>query len=168
LKKTQKNKINGEISVTHVNLVDLDGTILEQIPLSAALEKAANINLDLVEVNSNNNITVCKLMDYGKHLYETKKKTKNGTSLKKQTKEMKFRPCTDDGDINTKVNKIKSFLNIGHEIKIVVQFKGREQAHFEFGFNLIEKVFGNLENLYKIKQDALRSGRLITAIIQPK
>jgi translation initiation factor IF-3 len=168
LKKTQKNRINGEISVTHVDLVNLDGTILEQISLSAALEEAAKINLDLVEVNSNNNVTVCKLMDYGKHLYEIKKKSKSNISIKRQTKEMKFRPCTDDGDINTKVNKIKSFLSSGHEIKIVVQFKGREQSHFEFGFNLIERVFENIENLYKIKQNAIKSGRLITAIIQPK
>lgn len=127
---------------------------------------AFSLNMDLVQVNEQNGVITCKIMNYGKFIYDKNKKAKNSNSVKKDLKEIKFRPSTDIGDINTKVNKVNSFLDSKHDVKLVVQFKGREQAHLSLGYDVIKTVLEKISSKYKIKQPVELQGRYISTIIE--
>ena len=159
----KKNVLNSDIKADIVNLVKLDGLILKNISISQAQDIADDAGLDLVQVNENGSIAICKLMDYGKVLY-AKKKSANKVKHK-PLKEIKFRPSTDIGDIKTKVNKIKAFLEASHDVKLAVYFKGREQAHKENGFKMIDKILKSLTSGYKVKSELSHQGRAISMVI---
>tara|TARA_B100000927_G_scaffold288184_1_gene282356 strand:+ start:349 stop:789 length:441 start_codon:yes stop_codon:yes gene_type:complete len=140
------------------------------IPLKEALEKANNSNLDLVQVSpSNATPVVCKILDYGKHVFDKKKSSSSSkTKVKKTTtKEIKFRPSTDVGDYNTKLKKIKSFILDGDKTKISVRFRGREILNSDMGLKLLNKITTELENLAQVDQEPSLEGRQLMMVLSP-
>lgn len=139
------------------------------MPIDDALAKAAEYELDLVEVSPNATPPVTRIMDYGKHVFEKKKTQQAGKSKQKQTqlKEVKFRPGTDKGDYNIKLRKLKEFLEDGDKIKITLRFRGREMAHQELGLELMQRVQGDLEEMATVEQRPEMQGRLMNMVMSP-
>lgn len=146
-----------------------DGDQIGILPIDDALARAAEYELDLVEVSPNATPPVCKVMDYGKHVFEKKKTQQAGKQKQKQTqlKEVKFRPGTDQGDYNIKLKKLKEFLEEGDKIKITLRFRGREMAHQELGMELMDRVHDDLEEWASVEQRPEMQGRLMTMVMAP-
>ena len=136
----------------------------------AAIDMAAERGLDLVEVSPNAEPPVCKFMDYGRHLYDKKKKASIAKAHTHQTllKEVKFRPNTDTHDLETKARKAEAFLSDGHKCKLTVMFRGREMAHTERGRELLAKVTAMLAEVAEPELDPHMEGRFMSAILAPK
>ena len=140
------------------------------MPIVNALQKARDINLDLVQVSpKNTEPVVCKLMDYGKHLFTKKKSTSTtkGKSKKVSLKEIKFRPSTDTGDYNIKLKKIKSFIIDGDKTKISVRFRGREILNSDLGLELLKRVKDELSDISQVDQEPSLEGRQLLMILSP-
>ena len=140
------------------------------VSLSHALESARVTSLDLVQVSpSDSNPVVCKLLDYGKHLFDKKKSTSaSKVKVKRQTtKEIKFRPSTDVGDYNIKLKKIKSFILDGDKTKISVRFRGREILNSDIGLNLLNRLSDELEDIAQVDQEPSLEGRQLLMILSP-
>ncbi len=135
-----------------------------------AIAKAEENGLDLVEVSPNADPPVCKIMDYGKYLYQKDKAAHAAKKKQKQiqVKEIKFRPGTEDGDFQHKVRQIKGFFEEGDKVKIVVRFRGREMAHQELGMLVIERLKGELNELAVIEQFPRMEGRQSVMVMSPK
>ena len=134
------------------------------------MEIAKNKELDVVEVSPNTTPPVCRIMDYGKYIFEQKKK--NQGSKKKQkvihVKEIKFRPLIEDGDYNVKLGKIINFLEQGDKVKVSLRFRGREMRHTELGENLLNRVCGDIKNVGLIEQEAEFEGRQLIMVVAPR
>lgn len=126
--------------------------------------------MDLVEIAPSANPPVCKLMDYGKYLYQESKKKHDAKLKQKQTqvKEVKFRPNTDAGDYNIKLRNLISFLEDGDKAKVTLRFRGREMAHQEFGVRLLERVREDLEEYAVVEQFPKLEGRQLVMVLAPK
>ncbi len=135
-----------------------------------ALAKAGEAELDLVEVSPNADPPVCKIMDYGKYIYQKDKAQQAARKKQKliQVKEVKFRPNTDDGDYNTKMRAVTRFLEEGDKVKITVRFRGREMAHPEIGRDLHERVKEEIGELGQVEQFPKLEGRQMIMVIAPK
>ena len=140
------------------------------MPLNEALNRAAEANLDLVEVAPQASPPVCRVMDYGKFKYLQSKKTQE--ARKKQTviqvKEVKFRPKIEDHDVSFKVKNIRKFLAQKDKIKISLVFRGREIAHPQIGIDLLKRVAAEIEDVGTVEQMPKIEGRNLTMIIAPK
>ena len=140
------------------------------MPIFDALEAAKESSLDLVQVSpSDANPVVCKILDYGKHLFSKKKSISASKSKVKRntTKEIKFRPSTDVGDYNIKLKKIKSFILDGDKTKISVRFRGREILNSDMGLNLLNKLRTELEDIAQVDQEPSLEGRQLLMILSP-
>jgi translation initiation factor IF-3 len=138
--------------------------------LSEALKSASSASLDLVQVSpSDADPIVCKLLDYGKHLFDKKKSISLGKAKVKKntTKEIKFRPSTDVGDYNIKLKKIKSFILDGDKTKISVRFRGREILNSDMGLNLLNKLKLELEEIAQVDQEPSLEGRQLLMVLSP-
>jgi len=126
--------------------------------------------MDVVEVSPNTTPPVCRVMDYGKYVFEQKKK--NQGSKKKQkvihVKEIKFRPLIEDGDYNVKLGKIINFLEQGDKVKISLRFRGREMRHTELGENLLNRVCEDIKNVGSIEQEVEFEGRQLIMVVAPR
>jgi translation initiation factor IF-3 len=135
-----------------------------------ALNTALDLGLDLVEVAPNAKPPVCKIMDYGKFQYEEKKKQqearKRQTNI--QVKEIKFRPKTDEHDLQTKVKHITRFLEGGDRCKVTVFFRGREMAHKDQGRKILDRVAEMLADIAKVEQEARSEGRTMFLLLSPR
>jgi len=140
------------------------------VPLAEALSAATAANLDLVEISPDAEPPVCKVMDYGKKLFEQKKQVAAQRKKQKQTqvKEMKFRPGTDDGDYNIKLRNIIRFLEGGDKAKVTLRFRGREMAHQELGMEMLKRIEKDLEELGQVEQYPKMEGRQLTMVIAPR
>ncbi len=151
-------------------LIGNDGSKKGLVSIDDALDSARNANLDLVQVSpSNSEPVVCKLMDYGKHLFD-KKKSISGSkvrSKKNTTKEIKFRPSTDVGDYNIKLKKIKSFILDGDKTKISVRFRGREILNSNLGLDLLNKLKLELQDIAQVDQEPSLEGRQLLMVMSP-
>lgn len=134
-----------------------------------ALEQAQEAKLDLVEVSPDANPPVCKIMDFGKYLFEQKKAKAAAKKKQKvtQVKEIKFRPGTDIGDYKVKLRNLIRFLQDGDKTKITVRFRGREMAHQELGMELLKRVEKDLEEYGSVEQRPSMEGRQMTMVIAP-
>lgn len=151
-------------------LIDNDGTKKGIIPIDEALILAEQKNLDLVQVSpSDSKVVVCKLLDYGKHLFEKKKNQSSSRVKVKKTsvKEIKFRPSTDTGDYNIKLKKIKSFILDGDKTKITVRFRGREILNSSMGLDLLNKLRNELEDIAQVEQEPSLEGRQLLMVLSP-
>ena len=140
------------------------------VSLSDALESAKSLSLDLVQVSpSDANPVVCKMLDYGKHLFDKKKSMSSSrVKVKKNTtKEIKFRPSTDIGDYNIKLKKIKSFILDGDKTKISVRFRGREILNSDMGLNLLNKLRDELIDIAQVDQEPSLEGRQLLMVLSP-
>ena len=134
------------------------------------MEKAKGVNLDLVEVSPNAEPPVCRIMDFGKYLFEMKKKSQGGKSKQKQVqvKEIKFRPGTEEGDYQVKLKRLVKFLEQGDRTKITLRYRGREMAHQELGMQLLKRVEQDLAEYGTVEQFPKLEGRQLVMLITPK
>ena len=158
------------IKASEVMLINNLGEKQGIVPIIDALEAASNASLDLVQVSpSDANPVVCKLLDYGKHLFDKKKNSSSSKVKVKRntTKEIKFRPTTDVGDYNIKLKKIKSFILDGDKTKISVRFRGREILNSDMGLSLLNKLRSELEDIAQVDQEPSLEGRQLLMILSP-
>ena len=151
-------------------MISSDGKQLGIMPVEEALRVAGEEGLDLVEVASTADPPVCRIMDYGKFRYEASKKVQEARKKGKtfQLKEIKFRPHTDDHDLDYKIRNLKRFLGKKNRVKLTVMFKGREYAYQEAGIELLNRVAKEVAEEGTIDQEAKQEGRNATMIIVPK
>ena len=151
-------------------LIDENGDKQGIVSLDDALEKANIASLDLVQVSpSDANPVVCKLLDYGKHVFYKKKSSSLSKVKAKRntTKEIKFRPSTDIGDYNIKLKKIKSFILGGDKTKISVRFRGREILNSNMGLDLLKRLSKELEDIAQVDQEPSLEGRQLLMVLSP-
>ena len=161
--------INDEINANKVRLIGSKGEQIGILSLGEALDKAKESSLDLVQMAKEGDPVVCKLMDHGKHIFDSKKQ--KSASRKKQKriliKEIKFRPVTEENDYQIKVNKIKNFLEEGNKAKVTLRFRGREMAHQNIGMNLLKRVEEDLESIANVEQFPTLEGRQLVMMMAP-
>jgi translation initiation factor IF-3 len=139
------------------------------VPIAEALAAAQAATLDLVKITDADPI-VCKIMDYGKHVFEAKKQKSAQKKKQKRTqiKEMKFRPGTEEGDYQVKLRNLVRFLENGDKAKVTLRYRGREMAHQEIGMELLKRVEADLAELGGVEQFPKMEGRQLTMVIAPK
>ena len=158
------------IKANEVMLIDSNGEKQGIVTIIDALEAANKASLDLVQVSSSDSEpVVCKLLDYGKHLFDKKKNSSSSKVRTKRntTKEIKFRPSTDVGDYNIKLKKIKSFILDGDKTKISVRFRGREILNSNIGLNLLNKLKDELSEIAQVDQEPSLEGRQLLMVLSP-
>ncbi len=151
-------------------LILKDGTKKGMVSFQDAMNEANISQLDLVQVSSNNSDpVVCKLLDYGKHIFEKKKNSSSSKIRVKKTsvKEIKFRPSTDIGDFEIKLKKIKSFILSGDKTKISVRFRGREILNSNLGLELLSKIRDELSDMAQVDQEPSLEGRQLQMLLSP-
>ena len=153
-----------------MRLVASDGSQIGVVSLEVALETAQKETLDLVEISPDAEPPVCKVMDYGKHVFDIKKKLALQKKKQKQTqvKEMKFRPGTDQGDYDIKLRNLVRFLENGDKAKVTLRFRGREMAHQELGMEMMKRVEADLTELAQVEQYPKMEGRQMTMVLAPR
>ena len=153
-----------------MRVIDADGEQVGIMTTRDAIAKAAADGLELVEISPNAEPPVCKIMDYGKFLYQKDKQQQAARKKQKQIqiKEMKFRPGTEDGDYATKMRQIRGFLDEGDKVKINLRYKGREMAHQEIGMQMIDKIRADLIEVAIVEQHARMEGRQSVMVLAPK
>nr|WP_084009803.1 translation initiation factor IF-3 [Pandoraea oxalativorans] len=166
----KSHRINGEITAPEVRLNGVDNEPLGIVKLAEAFRLSEEADVDLVEIAPTANPPVCRLMDYGKFKYSEQKKAHENKQKQKviQTKEVKFRPGTDDGDYNVKLRNLKRFLEDGDKTKITLRFRGREMAHQEIGARMLERLKSDLEEFGQPEQMPKMEGRQMIMVIAPK
>src|SRR5690606_23288639 len=166
---SKKALINDQITVSPVRLIGPAGDQVGIVPLKEALSAAEAVGLDLVLI-ADSDPPVCKVMDYGKQVFEAKKQKSAQKKKQKQTqvKEMKFRPGTDEGDYQVKLRNLVRFLEHGDKAKISLRFRGRELAHQELGMEMMQRIEKDLEDLGVVEQQPKMEGRQIVMVIAPK
>lgn len=165
------NRINQEIRASEVRLTDVKGDQIGIFSLKDALKKAEILGVDLVEISPNATPPVCKMMNYGKFLYEKTKLLKEQRKKQKiiQIKEIKFRPSTEVGDYQVKLKKLIRFLKNGDKVKITLRFRGREMAHQEIGINMLKRIKNDLFQFSTIEYFPRKiEGRQMVMILSPK
>ena len=161
--------INEEIKANKVRLIGNQGEQVGILSLEEALGKAKESSLDLVQMAKEGDPMVCKLMDHGKHIFDSKKQKSASKKKQKriQIKEIKFRPVTEEHDYQIKVNKIKNFLEEGNKAKVTLRFRGREMAHQNIGMKLLKRVEKDLENMANVEQFPTLEGRQLVMMMAP-
>jgi translation initiation factor IF-3 len=151
-------------------VIGADGSQVGVLSRSEALAKAAAEELDLVEVSPTAEPPVCRIMDFGKYLFEQNKKAHTAKRKQKQIqlKEVKFRPGTEKADYQVKLRNLIRFLTDGDKAKVTMRFRGREMAHTEIGRKLLDRLVIDLADFGAIEQHAAMEGRQITMVISPK
>jgi len=150
-------------------LIDAEGEQVGIVSLEEAQASAEAAGLDLVMM-ADSDPPVCKVMDYGKHIFEAKKQkaAQRKKTKRIQVKEMKFRPGTDEGDYQVKLRNLVRFLENGDRAKVTLRYRGREMAHQEIGMELLKRVEADLSELGTVEQFPKMEGRQLTMVIAPK
>jgi translation initiation factor IF-3 len=163
-------RINDKIRVREVRLIDEEGNQKGIVPTLEALKLARDSDLDLVEVSPNANPPVCKILDYGKYRFEQEKKLRDSKKNQKvlKMKEIRMQPKIGSGDLDTKSKHIQEFLNDGCKVKVTIRFRGRELAHTELGFDVLNEVLKRLTSAYVIEKPAAMDGRNMSMTISAK
>lgn len=153
-----------------VRLIDENGSQIGVVPTAQALEVAVSRGLDLVEVAANVKPPVCRIMDYGKYLYEQSKKVKAAKKKQHtiQLKEIRFRPKTEEHDYQFKLKHIREFLSDGCKVKITIVYRGRELVHKEIGQRILERLTADLAEIAEPESPSKMEGRSLTAMFLAK
>lgn len=169
-KKDDGPRVNEEINVPSVRLVDEAGEMVGVVPTRQALEMAAAAGLDLVEVAAAASPPVCKILDYGKFKFQEQKRKNEARKKQKviEVKEIKMRPSIDDNDYNVKMRAIHRFLEEGDKVKITIRFRGREMLHQELGMVVLDRVRADLDEKAKVEQFPKLEGRQMTMVLVQK
>jgi len=167
---TKRIRRNDEIDASEVRVIDATGEQAGVMSLSAAIVLAKDESLDLVEVSPTADPPVCRIMDFGKYLFELNKKAQSAKRKQKQVhvKEIKFRPGTDEGDYQVKLRKLTEFLEYGDKTKVTLRFRGREMAHQELGAKLLARVRKDLDEIGVVEQMPQMEGRQMIMVMSPK
>ena len=166
---SKKALTNEQITSDPVRLIGAGGEQVGIVALSEALAQAQAASMDLV-LMADSDPAVCKIMDYGKHIFEAKKQKSAQKKKQKRTqiKEMKFRPGTEEGDYQVKLRNLTRFLENGDKAKVTLRYRGREMAHQEIGMELLKRVEADLAELGSVEQYPKMEGRQLTMVIAPK
>ncbi|MEU8080803.1 MULTISPECIES: translation initiation factor IF-3 [Catellatospora] len=161
--------MNDQIRAREVRLVGPEGEQVGIVPLERALQLAADVDLDLVEVAPMARPPVCKLMDFGKFKYESALKAREARRNQQQTviKEMKLRPKIDSHDYETKKGHVVRFLKAGDKVKVTIMFRGREQSRPELGFRLLRKLEEEVAEVGFVESSAKQDGRNMIMVLAP-
>lgn len=162
--------MNDEINVPQVRLIGDDGSQLGIMSTREALAKAEELELDLVEISPDAQPPVCRLMDFGKFLFEKKRNEKEAKKKQRQMqiKEMKIRPGTDEGDYQVKLRNLMRFLTEGDKAKVTLRFRGREMAHQELGRDMLSRIANDLVEVAQVEQEPNLEGRVMVMVLAPK
>ena len=163
-------RINEEIRVREVHLIDKDGANHGNCRHREALAKAQEAGLDLVEISPNATPPVCKILDYGKYKYQEQKKAAEARKKQKvvEVKEIKFRPMIDDHDYDVKMRSMQRFFEEGDKVKVTLRFRGREMAHQELGIKLLDRVKDDTAKLAKVEMEPRFEGRQMVMVLAPR
>lgn len=153
-----------------MRLIGANGEQVGIVTIEEALKAAAEAAMDLAEIAPEGQPPVCKLMDYGKHIFEAKKQQAAQRKKQKQTqiKEMKFRPGTDEADYQIKLRNLRRFLENGDKAKVTMRYRGREMAHQELGVEVLKRIERDLEDMGAVEQFPKMEGRQLTMVIAPR
>ncbi|MFC2288490.1 translation initiation factor IF-3 [Treponema lecithinolyticum] len=163
-------RINEQIRVREVRLIDDEGEQKGIVPTIEALSMAKERSLDLVEVAPTANPPVCKILDYGKYRFETEKKLRDSKKKQKllKIKEIRMQPKIGSGDLDFKSKHIQEFLNEGNKVKVTVRFRGRELAHTDLGLVVLQEVLKRLNDDYVVEKQPAMEGRFMSMTLNPK
>ena len=163
-------RINDDIRVPRVLLIDQNGEKQGIMPTTAAVEAALEAGLDLVEVSPNSDPPVCKILDYGKYKFEEQKKKNAARKRQKvvEIKEIKLRPNIDVHDYDVKAKAMHGFFEEGDKVKVTLRFRGRELAHPELGMRLLQKVKAEFEPVAKVEYEPRMEGKQMIMILAPR
>jgi translation initiation factor IF-3 len=163
-------RVNEEIRVREVQLIDQTGVNLGVTEIQAAIAKAVEAGLDLVEIAPNSSPPVCKILDYGKYKYQAQKKAAEARKKQKvvEVKEIKIRPMIDDHDYDVKMRSMRRFFEEGDKVKVTLRFRGREMAHQEIGTQLLDRVRQEMGTLAKVEQEPRLEGRQMVMVLAPR
>ena len=163
-------RYNEFIASPKVRVIDEEGENLGVMLTAEAIEQAAEVGLDLVEVSPNADPPVCKFLDIGKFKYEAQKKANIARKTQKtqELKEIKMRPNIDDHDYETKMKKVHDFIGDGDKVKITLRFRGRELSHQQLGMNLLQRVAENVQEIAKVEAYPRMEGRQMLMVLAPK
>lgn len=165
-----KERINGQITAPRVRVVDSDGKQVGILPISEAIRKAESMNLDLVEISANTDPPVCRIMDFSKYYFQKEKKARETRKRQHEIeiKEIKFGPNTEEHDYNFKKNNAIKFFKQHNKVKFTVRFRGRQMAHKELGFNVLQKLRADLIHLADVDSEPVAERNLLSFIMSPK
>ena len=163
-------RYNEFINVPKVRVIDENGENLGVMFTREAIEQAAEVGLDLVEVSPTADPPVCKYLDIGKYKYEAQKKANiaRKTQRTQEIKEIKMRPNIDDHDYDTKMKKVFDFIGEGDKVKVTLRFRGREMAHQQLGMQLLQRVAENTAEVAKVESYPRLEGRQMLMVLAPK
>ena len=163
-------RFNQMINVPKVRVIDENGENLGVMYTREAIEQAAEVGLDLVEVSPNADPPVCKFLDVGKFRYEAQKKANLARKSQKtqEIKEIKMRPNIDDHDYDTKMKAMNRFIGEGDKVKVTLRFRGRELSHQQLGMNLLKRVQEDIAEVGKVEAYPRMEGRQMLMVISPK
>ena len=163
-------RVNEDIRVPQVRLIDQDGEMQGVMSARDALMRAFEAGLDLLEISPNAVPPVCKILDYGKYKYEQQKKANEARKKQKtvEIKEVKVRPNIDDHDYDVKMRAMKSFIDEGDKVKVTLRFRGREMAHQDLGIKVLERIRQELGDTIKIEQMPRLENRQMIMVLAPK
>jgi len=169
-KTDKRNRLNDEITARDVRLIGADGEQVGIVPIREALAAAEEAAMDLVEIVPTADPPVCRIMNFGKFVFEQKKQRAAAKKKQKQVqiKEVKFRPGTDEGDYQVKLRNLVRFLEEGDKAKVTVRFRGREHAHRELGLAVLERVTNDLAEHGQVEQKPEMEGRQMVMVLTPK
>lgn len=163
-------RVNEDISIPQVRLVDENGEQVGVVATQEALERAFTAGLDLVEVSPNADPPVCKIIDFGKLKYQEQKKANVARKRQKtiDVKEIKLRPTIDEHDYEVKMRNARRFIDDGDKVKVTLRFRGREMAHQELGAKVLQRVRDELDEIAKVEQMPKMEGRQMIMVIAPR
>ncbi len=167
---TKKNRLNRDITAPEVRLIAADGSQAGIVSIAEAMKVAGDASMDLVEIQPNAEPPVCRVMDFGKFVFESKKQKAAAKKKQKQVqvKEIKFRPGTGIGDYQVKLRNLIRFLEDGDKTKVTMRFRGREHAHRELGLDMLQRVEADLAEYAEVEQQPLMEGRQMVMVLRPK
>ena len=163
-------RYNNMINVDKVRVIDENGENIGVMYTNEAIEQAAEVGLDLVEVSPNADPPVCKFLDVGKYRYEAQKKANAARKTQKtqDIKEIKMRPNIDDHDYDVKMRNVHKFIENGDKVKVTLRFRGRELSHQQLGMDLLRRVQGDTDEIAKVEAYPRMEGRQMQMVLAPK
>ena len=163
-------RINDEIRAAKILLIDQNGEKQGIMPITAALEAAEEVGMDLVEISPNSDPPVCKILDYGKFKFQEQKKKNEARKRQKvvEIKEIKLRPNIDSHDYDVKAKAMHRFFEEGDKVKVTLRFRGREMAHQDIGLRLLERVKMETQEIAKVESEPMLEGRQMIMILAPR
>jgi translation initiation factor IF-3 len=163
-------RVNEEIRVPQVRLIDQDGEMIGVMSAREALIRAYDAGLDLLEISPNAVPPVVKILDYGKYKYEQQKKANEARKRQKvvEIKEIKVRPNIDDHDYDVKMRQAKDFIGEGDKVKVTLRFRGREMAHQDLGLKVLDRIRTEMAEITKVEQMPRLENRQMIMVLAPK